>query len=97
MSLENCVHRELMEETGYRCEIIKKLSTQYLNKKPQTGEKINIELHHFRAELLGEVRNYEKFSHNDHDVFWLKIDEIKLGKYDVAPNIEFLLDKNELQ
>lgn len=95
-TLEECIHRELFEETGYKCNITKKLSTKYLTKKPQTGEEVNIELYHFRAELTDKIESYENFSHNGHEIHWLSISEIKEGKYKVAPNINFLIEKNEI-
>lgn len=95
-SLEDCVHRELKEETGYDCKILGKLSTKYLKKKPGTDEEIDIELYHFRAEILGEVKSYEAFYHNNHHVHWLPVSDIKNGKYDVAPNIDFLIEMGEI-
>ncbi|NCN86516.1 NUDIX hydrolase [archaeon] len=95
-TLEECVHRELKEETGYKCELIGKLSTKYLKKKPQTGEEIDIELYHFSAKIIGEIKSYESFFHNNHHVHWLPVSEIKEGKYKVAPNIEFLIEKGEI-
>lgn len=95
-TLEDCVHRELFEETGYKCSIGKKLSTKYLTKKPGTNEEIKIELHHFRAELTSKIVSYENFSHNGHEIYWLPISEIKEGKYEVAPNINFLIEKGEI-
>lgn len=95
-SLEDCVHRELKEETGYDCEIFGKLSTKFLKKKPQSGEEIDVELYHFKAKVLGEIKNYESFYNNNHHVHWLDINEIRRGKYNVAPNVEFLLEKGEI-
>jgi 8-oxo-dGTP diphosphatase len=95
-SLEDCALRELNEETGYVGKIIGKLSTKYLKKKPGTDEKIDIELHHFKAEVLGRVESYESFWNEGHDVCWLDVGEIEKGKYDLAPNINFLIDKSEL-
>jgi len=94
-SLEECVHRELGEETGYQCHILGKLSTKYLTKKPGTDEEMKIELYHFKAEVLGEVKSYEPFYHNNHYVHWLDIKGIKSGKYEVAPNVLFLIDKKD--
>ena len=95
-TLEDCVYRELFEETGYKCRIVKKLSTKYLKKKPGTDEEIRVELYHFKAELLSEVKSYESFYHNGHHVNWLSIERIKKGEYEVAPNIEFLMERKEI-
>jgi 8-oxo-dGTP pyrophosphatase MutT (NUDIX family) len=94
-SLEECVLRELMEETGFSCKIIKKLSTMYLDKRPGSEEEVKIELHHYLAEL-NFVENYEPYLHFDHVVEWLDIEGIKQGKYNVVPNIKFLIDKGEI-
>lgn len=95
-SLEDCVFRELSEETGYECKIMGRLSTKYLKKKPGTNEEIDIELHHYKAELLDGVKSYEPFYHNGHHVHWLPVEVIEKGKYNVAPNIEFLINKKEI-
>ena len=95
-SLEECTIRELMEETGFFCKIIKKLSTLHLNKRPGSDEEVKIELHHYLAEL-NFVENYESCLHFDHVVEWLDIEGIKQGKQNnVAPNIKFLIDKGEI-
>lgn len=95
-SLEDCAKRELFEETGYNCSIVKKLSTKYLKKKPGTDEEIDIELHHYEAEILGDVSSYEPFYHDGHHVHWLPIKGIRKGKYKIAPNILFLIEKEEI-
>ncbi len=95
-SLEECAVRELMEETGFSCRIIKKLNTMYLNKNPKTLEKMRIELYHYSAKLNEKVENYCGFNHKGHEVKWLNIEEIKLGKHNIAPNIKFLIEKGDI-
>lgn len=94
-SLEQTCLRELQEETGFKCRIIKKLSTLRLDKKPGTNEKIKIELHHYQCQLITSVKTYAPFYHNGHEVRWIKIDEFE--KYSVAPNIKFLAEKGEIK
>jgi 8-oxo-dGTP pyrophosphatase MutT (NUDIX family) len=95
-SLENCAIRELEEETGFCCEIIKKISTMNLSKNPQTKEEMKIELHHYLAKIKEPI-NYSKFEYNNHKVKWLKIEEIKQGKHHIAPNIKFLIEKGDIK
>jgi len=42
---------------------------------------------------LKSVNNYGCFFHGGHHVHWLKISEIKEGKFGVAPNILFLISE----
>ncbi len=95
-SLENCALRELPEETGYFCRLVKKLSTMELDKRPGTGEEMKISLHHYLAELKDEVNSYDSFNYNGHEVRWLEINKIKRGDYAVAPNILFLIEKGDI-
>ena len=96
-SLEVCALRELKEETGFEGKIISKLLTMKLNKKPGTGEEINVSLYHFKSELKNFHRDFNSFEHNNHQVEWVPLDEIEKGKIEVAPNIKFLLEKGELK
>ena len=96
-SLEKTCMREFFEETGLECEIIEKLHTQRLHKNPQTGESANIELYHYRCKLKMNSNNYDSFEHEGHKVSWLEIREIKQGKYKVAPNIKFLVEKGDIK
>jgi ADP-ribose pyrophosphatase YjhB (NUDIX family) len=95
-SLKDCAIRELKEETGFSCELIKKLPTLRLKKKPGTNEIINVELHHYLAKLKNPVVNYDSFNHNEQLVSWLNITDIKSYKYAVAPNIKFLIEKEKI-
>ncbi len=92
-SLEGCAIRELEEEAGLSCKLIKKIDTYEINQKPGTGEKMKIELHHYLAKLTNPVKNYESFNHNGHFVAWIDIGYIRDEKCFVAPNIKFLLEK----
>lgn len=96
-SLEKTCVREFSEETGLECEIIEKLNTQKLDKNPQTEEPANIELHHYKCKLKMNPINYNSFEHDGHQISWLDIGEIKQGKYDIAPNIKFLIEKGDIK
>ncbi|HIG94617.1 MAG: MutT/NUDIX [archaeon GW2011_AR13] len=96
-SLEECAIRELKEETGLDGKIKNQLSTKYLSKKPGTEEEVKISLYHFKSELEKAPETFESFDYNKHKVYWLKIEDIKEGKYKVAPNIEFLIEKGEIK
>jgi 8-oxo-dGTP diphosphatase len=94
--LEATCIREVKEETNADIEIIKPLSTMVLNKNPQTKEEIKIMLHHYKAKL----KNKSELKPNEEgilEVKWLDIEEIKSGKWDVAPNIKFLIEKGDLE
>jgi len=91
-TLEECAKRELKEETGFECEIIKKLPTMKSNKKLEEKEEINLELNHYLAKLKNKPQKYNSFYHNEHKVFWLPLKEIKQKKYNLAPNIVFLFE-----
>lgn len=93
--LEEICKREFKEETNGQIEILEKLSTMYLNKRPNYEEKIKIELHHYRSKLL----NKNELSPLDivQEIKWLGVEEIKKGKYDVSPNIGFLIEKGDIK
>ncbi|RLG15947.1 hypothetical protein DRN69_02215 [Candidatus Pacearchaeota archaeon] len=96
-SLEETCVREFFEETGLEREIIEKLHTQKLYKDPQTGEPANIEPPHYKCKLKIPPTNYNSFEYNGHQIHWLDINEIKNGKYNVAPNIKFLIEKGDIK
>ena len=93
---KDTVRRELREETGLKCEVGEKLSSLRLEKRPGTSEKVEVELHHYRADIVGDVRT-EDYEFDGHKVMWLDLEEIKKGKYDVAPNIKFLIERGEIK
>ena len=94
--MEECAVRELKQQTGLDCEIIKKLSTQKLDKKPQTGENVEMYLHHYLAELKEPVKDYNPYNHKGHMVSWINIKDMKKEKHPVAPNIKFLIEKGDI-
>jgi len=64
-------------------------------KNPQTKEKMAILLIHYLAKLKNpeEIKPIEPVQ----EVKWLDIEEIKQGKHNVAPNIQFLIEKGDIQ
>jgi len=94
-SLEYTCIRETKEEINGDVQIIKKLSTMILTKNPQTGKSMKIELHHFLSKL-GNINEIKPISPIK-EVRWLDVDEIKQGKYNVAPNIKFLIEKGDIK
>jgi ADP-ribose pyrophosphatase YjhB (NUDIX family) len=94
-SLEETCIREAKEEINADITIIKKLSTLILNENPTTHKKMRIELHHYLADLnnLTEIKPIPPTK----EIKWLDIKRIRSGKYKVAPNIKFLIEKGEIK
>ena len=92
--LELTCKREFKEEINGEIEIIEKLSTQILNKNPRTQEPMKIELHHYKSKLFNKEEL--KPIHPIKEVKWLVIEDIKKEKYDVAPNIKFLIEQGDI-
>ncbi len=92
--LEKACHRETKEENNAEIEIIKPLHPMILWENPQTKEKMVILLIHYLAKL----KNKEEIFPQEpiQEVKWLNIEEIKQGKYVVAPNIKFLIEKGDI-
>ena len=93
--LEQTCHREILEEDNAMIEIIKPLNPMIIYKNPQTKEEMIILLIHYLAKLL----NKDEIKANPpiQEIKWLDIEEIKQGKYDVAPNIKFLIEKGDIK
>ena len=94
-SLIDACHREVKEENNGKIEIIKPLNPMILYKNPQTKEEMVIVLIHYLAKLLNkeEIKPIPPIQ----EVKWLSVEEIKQGKYDVAPNIKFLIEKGDIK
>jgi ADP-ribose pyrophosphatase YjhB (NUDIX family) len=94
-SLEDACIREVKEEINADIEIIRPLNPMIIYKNPQTKEEMTIILIHYEANL----KNKEEIKPIDpiKEVKWLDTYEIKQGKYDVAPNIKFLIEKGDIQ
>lgn len=93
-TLEEACLRETKEENNADIKIIKPLHPMILWKNPQTGEEMTIVLIHYLAKLKNKknVRAVPPIK----EVAWLSIDEIKKGKYNVAPNIKFLIEIGDI-
>lgn len=94
-SLEEACHRETKEENNGLIKILKPLSPMILWKNPQTKEPMCIVLIHYKAKLLN--KKYIKPIPPIKEVRWLSISDIKKGKYLVAPNIHYLIEKGEIK
>ncbi len=94
-SLIDACHREVKEENNAEIEIIRPLNPMIIYKNPQTGEKMVIVLIHYMAKLKNksEVKPMPPIK----ETVWLSIEEIKKGKYNVAPNIKFLIEKGDIK
>jgi len=92
--IETCV-REFKEETNGEIEILKPLNPLVVYKNPQTNEEMTIVLIHYLAKL----RNKDELETKEpiQKIKWLDIEEIKQGKYEVAPNIKFLIEKGDIK
>ncbi|MEK6824056.1 MAG: NUDIX hydrolase [Nanoarchaeota archaeon] len=93
-TLEEACHREVKEENNGLIKILRPLSPMILWKNPQSREKMCIVLIHYKAKLLNK-KDIKPISPIQ-EVKWLDISEIKKGKYNVAPNIKFLIKKGEI-
>ncbi|MFH1327152.1 MAG: NUDIX domain-containing protein [archaeon] len=93
-SLIDACLRESKEENNVDVEIIKPLNPMIIYKNPQTKEAMVIVLIHYEA----KIKNIEDMKPMPpiQEVRWLNIREIKEGKYDVAPNIKFLIEQGDI-
>lgn len=91
---ETCI-REAKEENNADVEIIMPLNPMIIYKNPQTKEEMTIILIHFLAKLKNpkEIKPIPPIK----EVKWLNIEEIKQGKYNVAPNIKFLIESGDIK
>lgn len=88
-------HRETKEEINGEIEIIRPLNPMIIYKNPQTEKEMTIVLIHYLAKLKNknEIRPILPIK----KIEWLKIDDIKKGKYKIAPNIKFLIDIGDIK
>lgn len=93
--LEQACHREVKEENNAEIEIINPLHPMILWKNPQTAESMVILLIHYLAKLKN--KNEIKPIPPIQEIKWLDIEGIKKGKYNVAPNIKFLIEKGDIK
>lgn len=91
---ETCI-REVKEEINGEIEIIKPLHPMILYKNPRTSRAMTIVLIHYLAKLKNKskIKPIEPIK----EIKWLDIKKIKTGKYKIAPNIKFLMEKGELK
>ena len=94
-SLQEACIREVKEEINADVEVIKPLNPMIIYKNPQTKEEMTIVLIHFLAKLKN--REQIKPIPPIKEVKWLEIQEIKQGKYNVAPNIKFLIEMGDIK
>ncbi len=94
-SLVDACHREVKEENNAEIEIICPLNPMIIYKNPQTEKEMTIVLIHY----LSKLKNKDKIKAVPpiQEVKWLDIEEIKEGKYLVAPNIKFLIEKGDIK
>lgn len=93
--LEEACLREVKEEINGKIEIIKPLNPMIIYKNPQTSEEMTIVLIHYQAKLLNkeEIKPIEPIK----EIKWLNIEDIKNKKYEVAPNIYYLMEKGDIK
>ena len=92
--LEEACHREFKEEVNGEVKIIKPLHPMIVRKNQQTGEKMLIVLIHY----LGKLKNKRDLKPIPpiKEIQWLDIEKIKQGRYNVANNIKFLIEKGDI-
>jgi oligoribonuclease NrnB/cAMP/cGMP phosphodiesterase (DHH superfamily)/ADP-ribose pyrophosphatase YjhB (NUDIX family) len=95
--LESCALRRLHAETSFEADILGELPSFEIDKKPVTGEDVQIELFQFKAELKKKPEVFEGFDYADYEVRWLNIRDILEGEYEVAPNIRNLIESQEIE
>lgn len=88
-------YRETKEEINGELEILKSLNPMIIYKNPQTNEAMTIVLIHYLAKLKNKDSIKPIFPIKE--IRWLNIKEIKQGKYHVAPNIYFLIEKGDIK
>lgn len=93
--LERTCIREFEEETRGKIDIIKPLSPMVLYKNPKTKEEMTLVLIHYLARLsnpkqLAPGKGIEK-------VEWINVLDLKRERYEIAPNIEYLIKKGEIR
>ena len=93
-SAEECCKREVKEEINGDIEIIKPLSPMIIWKKNNVGESMPITLLHYKAKLKNKKMILP--GKGIIKIEWLKIEDIKAGKYKVGPNIPFLIEKGDI-
>jgi len=76
-------------------QIIKPLNPMLKWKNQQTGEKMLIVLIHYLAKLNNKKDITPILPVKE--IKWLDISEIKRGKYYVADNIKFLIEKGDIK
>lgn len=93
-SLEATCLREVKEETNADIEILGPLHPMLVRKNSDSGEPMTILLIHYRANLKNrqDLRAISPIR----EVAWLDIGEIKSGKYNVAPNISYLINIGDI-
>ena len=88
---EETCRRELVEETGFSLGKIFRMSPSL--RIPSRG----VELHHYFAELTNNPKTFRRFKYEGHSVAWLRISDIRSGKYSIAPNIRMLLEGGDIK
>jgi ADP-ribose pyrophosphatase YjhB (NUDIX family) len=93
--LLSACHRETKEEINGEIEVIRPLNPMIIYKNPQTEKEMTIVLIHYLSRLKNkkEIKPIAPIK----KVEWLKIEDIKKGKYVVAPNIKFLIDLGDIK
>lgn len=94
-NLIDACYRETKEEINGEIEIIRPLNPMIIYKNPQTKDKITIVLIHYLAKLKNkeDIKPMPPIK----EVTWLDIEAIKKGEYNVAPNIEYLIELGDIK
>ncbi|WP_309122617.1 NUDIX hydrolase [Paenibacillus sp.] len=89
-TLEQCCMREVFEETGYRCKVVKKI-----NEKAGSHGAVEYHVTYFEAEILGGTPTIQDPDGLIYDIDWKNAEQLKALPLSFPEDREFLLHELE--